>query len=88
MTHRISSDGKVAVDYNYYWQPISTCPYSVKVQLLGRGGVAHYGTYFGVDDFYVAWAPLPKISKEINDLLSKTYQHAGAPRQTEQSCEP
>lgn len=68
MSHRISTDGTIAVATEYYWQPISTCPLSVKVQLLGRGGVAHYGTYFGTDDFYTHWAPLPRIPKESNDL--------------------
>jgi len=64
LAHKISSDGSTAVDYEYFWQPISSCPLSVKVQLLGRGGVAHYGVFFGVDDFYTHWAPLPKIPKD------------------------
>jgi len=63
MTYKINTDSKVAVDAEYYWQPITTCPFSVKVQLLGKGGVAHYGTYFGVGDFYTHWAPLPRTPK-------------------------
>lgn len=54
---------KVAVDQNYFWQPIETCPRGVKVQLLGQGGVAMYGTYNGRDTFYTAWAALPKVKK-------------------------
>lgn len=56
----ISSSG-VAVDQDYYWRPIETCPRGVKVQLLGKGGVAHYGYYTGPrDTFWTDWAPLPK----------------------------
>ena len=59
MTVNISGN-KVAVDQNYFWQPMDTCPRAVKVQLLNAGGVAVYGTYDGKDKFWCAWAPLPK----------------------------
>lgn len=61
---QIDSTGKVAVDPDYYWQPIKTCPHNVKVQLLGKGGVAMYGQYNGRDTFYTHWAPLPKVNRE------------------------
>lgn len=64
MTTQIDSTGKVAVDHNYFWQPIDTCPRGAKVQLLGKGGVAMYGEYHGKDKFYTHWAPLPKLKKE------------------------
>ncbi len=64
MTHTTSTDGKVAVAVEYYWQPIESCPHSVKVQLLGAGGVSTYGVYHGKDPFWVGWAPLPRIPKE------------------------
>lgn len=54
------SDNKVAVDVDYYWQEMSTCPTGVKVQLLNFGGVALYGIYDGKNDFWLNWAPLPK----------------------------
>lgn len=60
----IDSTGAAAVDQNYFWQPISTCPRGVKVQLLGKGGVAMYGQYSVRDTFYTHWAPLPKLKKE------------------------
>ena len=60
MTHKLNSDKTVAVAVDYYWQPISSCPHSVKVQLLGQGGVATYGTYHG-DKFWTHWCPLPKV---------------------------
>ena len=60
----LDSTGTAAVDRNYFWQPISTCPRGAKVQLLGQGGVAMYGTYNGKDTFYTHWAPLPKLPKE------------------------
>lgn len=60
----LDKSGTVAVDHNYFWQPINTCPRGVKVQLLGKGGVALYGSYNGKDTFYTHWAPLPKIKRE------------------------
>ena len=63
MTHKLNADNTVAVATDYYWQPISTCPLYVKVQLLGRGGVASYGTYSGDGDWYTNWAPCPKLKK-------------------------
>ena len=58
------SNSAVAVDRAYYWQPMSECPRSVKVQLLGKGGVAIYGTYNGNDPFWEGWAPLPSRPKD------------------------
>lgn len=58
MTPHISTNG-VAVDQDYFWQPMETCPRGVKVQLLGEGGVAVYGTYDG-KTAWQGWAPLPK----------------------------
>lgn len=60
---QLDSTGAAAVDRNYFWQPISTCPRGVKVQLLGAGGVAMYGQFNGKDKFYTHWAPLPKLRK-------------------------
>lgn len=57
---QLNADGTVAVDPDYFWRPITTCPRSVKVQLLGKGGVAIYSTYNGTDSFWTGWAPLPK----------------------------
>ena len=56
------STGAAAVG-NYYWQPMDTCPRGVKVQLLGRSGVAVYGQYHP-DPFWTDWAPLPKRSHD------------------------
>lgn len=51
---------KVAVDLEYEWQPMTTCPLHTKVQLLTIGGIALYGTFDGKDQFYVGWAPVPR----------------------------
>lgn len=59
-THTLNSDRTVAVDQNYYWQRMDSCPRGVKIQLLGIGGVASYGTWDGKNRFWQAWAPLPK----------------------------
>lgn len=61
MTHKINSEGTVAVALDYYWQPMTTCPRNVKVQLLSAGGVACYGNYDGTYSFWKMWAPLPKV---------------------------
>lgn len=55
--------GEVAIDLDYFWQPISSCPVGVKVQLLGIGGIAIYGKYDGKDDFWTDWCPVPKRRK-------------------------
>jgi hypothetical protein len=64
MTVEINSSNTVAVDREYYWQPMDTCPRGVKVQLLGAGGVAVYGQYHGKDPWWTHWAPLPVKPKE------------------------
>ena len=57
----VDSTGTAAVDPDYFWRPIETCPRGVKVQLLGDG-VAIYGIYKG-EKFYSNWAPLPKLKR-------------------------
>ena len=39
MSAVFNRDRTVAVDPDYCWQPMGTCPLGVKVQLLGGGGV-------------------------------------------------
>ena len=53
------SDNAVAVDYQYFWQPMSTAPGGVKLQLLNEGSVGIYSTYNGTDTTWRGWAPLP-----------------------------
>lgn len=61
MTHTINSNRTVAVATDYFWQPIGAdTPEGVKLQLLGKGGVAVYGTWNGKDTFYTHWVPVPK----------------------------
>lgn len=48
-----------------YWIPIGTdTPMGVKLQLLGKGGVAAYGLWNGKETFWTHWAPLPRLPKE------------------------
>ena len=64
MADPVKLDGsrRAAVDPDYYWRPMDTCPFGVKVQLLTKG----YGAVYGVldrrarPDSYRGWAPLPK----------------------------
>ncbi len=63
MTHTLNKDNTVAVSIDTYWLHINSAPRGVKVQLLGKGGVATYGTYYG-DSFWTHWRPLPKMPKD------------------------
>lgn len=57
----LNADKTVAVSNEVFWiEDMSTCPRGVKVQLLGFGGVAAYGTYDGKDSFWVKWQPVPR----------------------------
>jgi len=61
---KFNRDATVAIDTNYHWQPMSTCPRGVKVQLLGAGGVATYGQFDGSGHtWWRMWAPLPAMPK-------------------------
>lgn len=58
--YKLNRDQTVAVAEGVYWNPdMSTCPRGTKVQLKGKGGVAHYHNYNG-DSFWIGWAPLPR----------------------------
>jgi UDP-N-acetylglucosamine enolpyruvyl transferase len=62
-THKLNADQTVAVATDVYFNPdMSTAPRGVKLQLIGEGGVAVYGTYNG-DPFWQEWAPVPKRRK-------------------------
>jgi len=65
MTHTLNKDGTVAVAVDVYWIPIDEHTLtSVKMQLLGKGGVAVYGNIGGnVDAHWTHWCPLPKMPK-------------------------
>ena len=62
---RETADKAAVVDTEYYWQPMSTCPLSRKVQLLTTGMVAVYGQYDGKSKSWLGWAPLPRIPEEL-----------------------
>lgn len=54
---------RVAVAQDYFWRPVSTCPFDVKVLLLSKHGVAVMGDYYAGGGF-THWAPLPRKPKE------------------------
>lgn len=65
MNYALNSDKSVAVATDYYWMPIDLdTPRGVKLQLLGKSGVAIYGNWDGKNEFFTHWAPLPKRRKE------------------------
>ena len=61
MTH--DSTRAAVVDPAYHWQPMSTCPKGVKVQLLTAYGCAISGRFNGAGR-YEGWAPIPTKRKE------------------------
>lgn len=63
MTIKLNHNGP-AVDTEYFWKEMSSCTPGHKVQLLGPGGVAVYGTWNGRDAWWLGWAPLPKIRRD------------------------
>ena len=58
---KLNGDRTVAVALDVFWnEDMAACPRGCKVQLLGAGGVAMYGTYNGKDEFFKKWAPVPR----------------------------
>jgi hypothetical protein len=61
---RLDSTRSTVVADDYFWIPIdASTPTSVKILLLGRGGVASLGQYIhrpGETQFWQFWAPLPR----------------------------
>lgn len=61
---RLDSTKAAVVADDYYWIPIDeNTPTSVKILLLGRGGVASLGQYIhrpGETQFWTHFAPLPR----------------------------
>lgn len=65
MQPELNTERTVAVDREYYWRPIVTCPVGVKVQLINRRyGVATYGQHTGKNCWWTHWAPLPVFKKD------------------------
>lgn len=65
MNYRINTAKTAAVSADIEFLPMDTCPRSVKVILLGAGGVATIGQYNGPKDtFWTGWFPLPKKRRE------------------------
>jgi len=60
MTCTLNKDCSVATATDYFWQPMSSAPLGVKLQLLTSLGVAIYGKYSGNPEGWDGWAPLPK----------------------------
>lgn len=62
--YKIDSTRAAIVADDYYWIPIdASTPTSVKILLLGRGGVASLGQYVHrptETQFWTHWAPLPR----------------------------
>jgi hypothetical protein len=65
--YTINQAESLAVAEGYFWQPMTTCPLHVKVQLLGRGGIPQYASWDGRNAFWTAWAPLPRRRKSDAD---------------------
>lgn len=60
----------MAVDPDYYWEHMETCPRGVEVQLLTKWGRGVTGFYDGKDPQFVGWARKPKIPASIKALMA------------------
>jgi len=62
--YKLDSTRAAVVAQDYYWIPIdASTPTSVKILLLGRGGVGALGQYVHrpkEPQFWEFWAPLPR----------------------------
>lgn len=69
--YKINRDKTVAVSNDTFFDEgdMSKCPRGVKVQLLGKGGVATYGEYDG-DSFWIGWCPVPRRKPVVKALPS------------------
>jgi len=76
---RETADKVAVVDTDYYWQPMSTCPLSRKVQLLTVGMVAVYGQYDGKSKSWLGWAPLPRIPEGLKREVPTLRNVDGSP---------
>lgn len=63
MNLKVNQSEGIAVDPEYYYRPMDTCPTGVKVLLLTTHEIAVIGHYNGKDTRWKGWAPLPKIRK-------------------------
>lgn len=86
--YKLNTEKTVAVSTDTYFNmDMKLCPRGVKLQLLGAGKVAVYGTYTG-DPFWIGWCAAPKVphesatvtpkaSVEDFELLSKELESMG-----------
>lgn len=63
MNLRVNQTERVAVDPDYYYRPMSTCPRGCKVLLCTLNEVAVIGSWNGRDPQFIGWSPLPKIRR-------------------------
>lgn len=59
MTHKLNSEGTVAVSQDTFWLPIDTCPKHVKVLVYPKTGSARIDKYTGQTDI-LGWFPMPR----------------------------
>lgn len=60
----------VATDDAPEWREMRLAPWGYKCLLLTQGGVAVIGVASHDDTGYIAWCPMPRISKQIKQLLA------------------
>jgi hypothetical protein len=64
-------------DAGLLWRPMNTCPTGPKVLLLNKGGIAGIGWFDGKDKWWIGWHPLPKISKEMKEMIGSPTNIGG-----------
>lgn len=72
MTYRLNTDKSAAVALDYEYQPMSTCPRGVSIVGLSETGVARIDKFSGKSSDLVAWAPLPRRPKWLNELEGRS----------------
>lgn len=56
--------GEAAVDQEYFYRDMDSCPVGCRVILLNPGNVATISVYSPKDTYWRGWSPLPKIRKQ------------------------
>lgn len=72
MTYTLNSDRSAAVAIDYVWQPMSMCPAGSRILGLSEQGVARVDIYNGKAGDLIAWAPLPRRPKWLNELEGRS----------------
>ena len=72
MTYTLNRDKSAAVAIDYVWQPLSTAPRGCLILGLSAMGHARIDEFNGKAGDLIAWAPLPRRPKWLNELEGRS----------------